>query len=69
MAMLAAVLDEGGKSVVAWVEQDQPEVLHETERLENKAHCTARSSSMIRPTTGRTSNRPSLQVHQSPDSG
>lgn len=41
MPMLAAVLDEAGKSVVAWVEQDQPEVRQEAERLRNESHCAA----------------------------
>jgi ABC-type arginine transport system ATPase subunit len=41
MAMLAAVLDEAGKSVVAWVEQDQPDVLQEAQRLQDEAHCSA----------------------------
>lgn len=41
MAMLAAVLDEAGKSVVAWVEQDQPDVRQEAERLQNERHCGA----------------------------
>jgi putative ATP-dependent endonuclease of the OLD family len=41
MAMLAAVLDEAGKSVVAWAEQDQPDVRQEAERLQNEHHCGA----------------------------
>jgi putative ATP-dependent endonuclease of OLD family len=41
MAMLAAVLDEAGKSVAAWVEQDQPDVRQEAERLQNEHHCGA----------------------------
>ena len=41
MPMLAAVLDEAGKSVVAWVEQDQPDVRQEAERLQNEHHCSA----------------------------
>lgn len=41
MAMLAAVLDEAGKSVVAWVEQDQADVRQEADRLRNEEHCSA----------------------------
>jgi ABC-type arginine transport system ATPase subunit len=41
MAMLAAVLNESGKSVVAWVEQDQPAVRAEADRLRNDGHCGA----------------------------
>jgi ABC-type arginine transport system ATPase subunit len=40
MAMLAAVLNEAGKSVVAWVEQDQPDVRQEAERLQSEEHCS-----------------------------
>lgn len=41
MPMLAAVLDEAGKSVVVWVEQDQPDVIREATRLRNEGHCGA----------------------------
>lgn len=38
MPMLAWLLDEAGKTVVAWVEQDVPEVI---ERLRREDHCDA----------------------------
>jgi energy-coupling factor transporter ATP-binding protein EcfA2 len=41
MAMLAAVLDEAGKSVAAWVEQDQEAVRYEANRLRAEGHVAA----------------------------
>lgn len=41
MPMLAAVLNEAGKSAVAWVEQDTPEVLREITRLKDEKNCAA----------------------------
>ena len=39
MPMLAAVLHEAGKTVVAWVDQDTPEALKEVSRLRTEGHC------------------------------
>src|SRR5207249_3875696 len=41
MPMLAAVLHEAGKAVVAWVDQDTPEALREVGRLRAEARCAA----------------------------
>jgi putative ATP-dependent endonuclease of the OLD family len=40
MPMIAAVLHEAGKAVVAWVDQDTPEALREVTRLRGEGHCT-----------------------------
>jgi putative ATP-dependent endonuclease of the OLD family len=39
--MLAAVLDQAGKSVVAWVERDTDQVRETLERLRHEGHCAA----------------------------
>lgn len=41
MPMLAAVLNEAGKAVVAWVDQDTEAALREVERLRGEGHCAA----------------------------
>lgn len=41
LPMLAAVLDEAGKSVVAWAEQDTNEVRQVLARLRDEGHCSA----------------------------
>jgi putative ATP-dependent endonuclease of OLD family len=41
MPMLAAVLHEAGKPVVAWVDQDTPAALREVGRLRREGHCAA----------------------------
>jgi ABC-type hemin transport system ATPase subunit len=41
MPMLAAVLHEAGKTLVAWVDQDTQEALREIERLRKEEHCGA----------------------------
>lgn len=52
LPMLADVLDEAGKSVVVWAEQDTPEVRDIVERLRQEGHCSG--ILLYEPPPGRT---------------
>ena len=41
MPMLVAVLSAAGRTVVAWLDQDDPNVLATTQRLRDEQHCSA----------------------------